>query len=115
MTLPADLTVMLSQLAAMRAADRDFVLAQLGPGGEHKLLPLLEQFQQTQISDGLGAMIAQCARDDTPAGMTRRGATALRQAASAAEGKLPTVAPNKVGARAGGALSRGRAWLGLSA
>ena len=113
MTLPADLAAMLNQLAAMRAADREFVLAQLGPGATHKLQPLLEQYHQTQISDGFKAIIGQCARDDTPAGMTQRGAAALRRAASAAEGALPAVIPNKAGMRNSSVLSCGLAWLGL--
>lgn len=115
MAHPADLAAMLSQLAAMRPVERDFVLAQLGPDGEHKLLPLLGQFQQTQLSNGLEALITQCSRDDTPAGMTRRGAAALRRAASESEGGFPAAATNKLGTRGNGIMSRGRAWLGLGA
>jgi hypothetical protein len=112
MALPADLAAILGQLAAMRAPDRDFVLAQLGPDGEQKLLPLIAQFQQTQISEGLQTLIAICADDQTPANVTRRGSAALRRAASKAE-DVPPAAATAMGKSDGGVLSRGRAWLGL--
>lgn len=115
MALPADLAAMLGQLSAMRAPDRDFVLAQLGPDGTRKLLPLLDQFQRIEISDGLQAMVAQSAREDAPADMTRRGAAALRQAASNADVALPSVATKKVSVRESGVLARASSWLGLGA
>lgn len=72
---------MIERLAAMPAADRDFVLGALGNDGERRLLPLIEKAGQVEISTGMRGLLAQLEKGETPEGMTDRAASALSTAA----------------------------------
>lgn len=81
MGLSPEFAEMIEHLAAMPAADRDFVMAALGSDGERRLAPLVEQAGQVEVSDKLKTLLNAVEQGATPSGMTKRAADALSTAA----------------------------------